>query len=323
MDCRARIKLNIEEHLKKSVKEIKFAIYPFGIQGQLAKQILSVEYGIEDVLIIDNYLCRYNKNIISLSELSNINCSKYVFLLVSSKEEIYAELRIGLAKYVKKEKIIDVFSIRPYVNIDDYFSPPYYSNPRYSAWELCAKEIYMNNIQGAVAEAGVHQGYSARILNRLFCNRKLYLFDTFKGFDNRDIEYDIEQGYKLSSYCSNDYTKNHLLADTNEQIVMSSMAYPENIVIKKGWFPDTTTDLEEEFCFVSLDMDLYKPIYAGLGYFYPRLTVGGYIFIHDYKRDDADWTGCGEAVRDYCHEMKIGYTPICDSEKYVSAVIAK
>lgn len=41
--------------------------------------------------------------------------------------------------------------------------------------------------------------------------------------------------------------------------------------------------IEDSFCFVSLDMDLYKPTYEGLHYFYPRLNHGGYIFIHDCR----------------------------------------
>ncbi len=41
--------------------------------------------------------------------------------------------------------------------------------------------------------------------------------------------------------------------------------------------------MEDEFCFVSLDMDFEELIYQGQVYFYPRVVVGGYIFVHDYN----------------------------------------
>jgi len=325
MDYRKKISNTIRKLLNTGEKNVLFAIYPFGEQGQLTKQILSLEYGIDDVLVIDNRLCEFNKNIKSLEDLSKIDCSKYLFLLVSDNENIYAEIRVGIAKYVNKDRIIDVLSTSPYLKNDEYFVPPVYSDPRFAAWELCAKEIYINNIPGAVAEAGVHKGHSARMINRLFCDRKLYLFDTFEGFDTRDIKHDIEQGFSLFNANPEDYLAARHLSGTDEQYVMSKMAYPNNVIIRKGWFPDTAAELEDEYCFVSLDMDLYKPIYTGLEYFYPRLNSGGYIFIHDYKSETADWAGCGQAVRDYCNNMKIGYIPVSDSlfSKNVSAVITK
>ena len=38
----------------------------------------------------------------------------------------------------------------------------------------------------------------------------------------------------------------------------------------------------EKFAFVSLDTDLYKPTLAGLEFFWPRMSKGGFIFIHDF-----------------------------------------
>jgi O-methyltransferase len=47
------------------------------------------------------------------------------------------------------------------------------------------------------------------------------------------------------------------------------MKYKENCIVRKGYFPETAEDLEDEFVFVSIDADLYEPIYNGLCYFYP------------------------------------------------------
>jgi O-methyltransferase len=51
-----------------------------------------------------------------------------------------------------------------------------------SSLELVAHEIYENNVIGEVAELGVYRGDFASIINALFPDRKLYLFDTFRGF---------------------------------------------------------------------------------------------------------------------------------------------
>lgn len=88
------------------------------------------------------------------------------------------------------------------------------------------------------------------------------------------------------------------------------MVSPENVAVRKGYFPATAAGLEDTFCFVSLDTDLYKPIMEGLEYFYPRLEHGGYIFVHDF--DKPNWPGVTTAVREYCDREKISYVPILD-----------
>ena len=75
----------------------------------------------------------------------------------------------------------------------------------------------------------------------------------------------------------------------------------------------------EEFVFVSIDTDLYDPIYNGLLYFYPRLIKGGYIFVHDYNNDG--YTGAKKAVQQFCKENQISFTPLPDS--CGTAIIAK
>ena len=68
-------------------------------------------------------------------------------------------------------------------------------------------------------------------------------------------------------------------------------------VVVKGYFPETTVGIEEAFCFVNLDFDLYNPTYAGLEYFYPRMSKGGVILIHDYF--SVGWTGVKQAVDEF------------------------
>ncbi len=70
--------------------------------------------------------------------------------------------------------------------------------------------------------------------------------------------------------------------------------------------------MEDEFCFVSLDMDFEELIYQGLVYFYPRLVVGGYIFVHDYN---SSLRGVEKAVDRYEKDFDIMLhkVPLCDT----------
>ncbi|HEX8277069.1 MAG TPA: TylF/MycF/NovP-related O-methyltransferase [Segetibacter sp.] len=172
---------------------------------------------------------------------------------------------------------------------------------RYSSLELCAHEINRNNISGSVAEVGVFQGEFAQKINEAFPKRKLYLFDTFEGFHKDDVSVENEKGY---STADDDFS------NTSEKMVLDRMQSPENCIIKKGYFPETAKDVTDTFVFVSLDADLYKPIYDGLKFFYPKLARGGYIFVHDFNNDL--YKGAREAVEKFCGEEGVGYFPLSD-----------
>ena len=181
---------------------------------------------------------------------------------------------------------------------------------RISNFELIVNEINEGNVKGNVAELGVYKGEFAKYINLAFPDRKFYLFDTFEGFDEKDVV--IEKGNEFSSG-EQDFT------NTSIGEVMSKMPHKENCIIKQGYFPDSLQGLEDTFCLVSIDPDLYKPILDGLEYFYPRLNKGGYILVHDYNNDS--YSGAKKAVREYCHRNNIPFTPLTDV--WGTVVIAK
>ena len=187
-------------------------------------------------------------------------------------------------------------------NRDNYIYK-YHDYIRISSLELVANEIYENKISGNVAELGVFQGRFAKYINQAFHDRKLYLFDTFEGFNEKDIK--KEENVNGRKGVIHDFSK------TNVESVLKKMRYKENCIIKKGYFPETVKDLEDSFVFVSIDVDLYEPIYNGLAYFYPRLKKGGYIFIHDFN-DAKIYKGAKIAVKKYCMEHSISYFPLTD-----------
>jgi hypothetical protein len=66
--------------------------------------------------------------------------------------------------------------------------------------ELCSREIHRIGVPGDIAEVGVGEGGTAFLLNHHFADRKLLLFDTFTGFDARDLTRNEELGLGGAPY---------------------------------------------------------------------------------------------------------------------------
>lgn len=184
------------------------------------------------------------------------------------------------------------------------------SRARKDCLEKIAQLFEHKNIQGAVAELGVYRGDFAKVINEIFPDRKLYLFDTFEGFPEEDMQYEI----------NNNLLKTEVgkLSNTSVDFVLGRMSHPEQCIIKKGYFPDTAVGLEEQFAFVNIDVDLYKPILAGLEYFWPRMAEGGYILVHDYFSFSYD--GAKKAIEEFAEKYNVGFAPIGDT---LSVIFAK
>lgn len=249
----------------------KFILFPFGEQGNMIKGILNNRYGIEETYIVDNGLAGISSNdkIISLEQMKQLDLTDQLILLTSDNEAVYSELRYQLLQCVSIDKVIDVFSYSMYFDEKVYYEKPYYSHPRLHALERAACEIYKNKVDGAIAECGVYKGWFANFMSRCMPDRTLYLFDTFSGFDNRDID-------ETEEIDSGRFREKTNLGDTSVEEALGNIGYRANAIVRKGYFPDTARGLEDErFAFVSLDTDLYKPILEGLKFFYPRLNAGG------------------------------------------------
>lgn len=224
----------------------------------------------------------FDKNVYSPSLISTIDFDYIVIASLSSMDSIKQQI-INLG--VSEERILTKYvenRVRARINFLRNLSI----------------QIRDDSISGNVAEAGVFQGDFASHINRYFPDKKLYLFDTFSGFDKRDIE--VEQMHRFSSVA-----EGHL-NNTSVDMVLQKMKYPNNVVIKKGYFPETAVGLEETFCFISMDLDLYKPTIEGLQLFWDKLSAGGVILIHDYY--SVGYLGIKQAVKEF--RLSAGVTAI-------------
>jgi O-methyltransferase len=162
---------------------------------------------------------------------------------------------------------------------DDYF--------RYATLGLAAQRVLDEDVPGAFAEVGVWRGETSAFLHRVAPERTLYLFDTFEGFDQRDLP---------------PGASDLRFRDTSQEAVRRRVGPSERVVLRPGYVPDTLAGLEDEtFAFVLLDLDLLDPTRASLEFFYPRLAPGGYLVMHDYNNSESDWA-CKRAFDEFLRD---------------------
>jgi hypothetical protein len=259
----------------------KVFIFGSGSTGKFILRLIEEKYTV--IGFIDNNHKRWGMNIdkykvFSPDKLKTSDFDGIVMGALVGFDEIPKQLA-GMG--ISKDKIIK-----------DFVEIPIKS--RIVFLEKLALLFTEQGISGSIAEGGVFQGEFAREMNRCFPKKKLYLFDTFSGFDKRDVAVEERNNYS-------EYGESHL-SNSSVKLVLNKLPHAENVIIRKGYFPETAEGIEEPFCFVNLDFDLYQPTLAGLEYFYPKMVNGGIILIHDYF--SSGYKGIKEAVKDF--EQKNG-----------------
>lgn len=183
---------------------------------------------------------------------------------------------------------------------------------RLAQFRLLAEEIRRLKLPGAVAELGVYRGDFAAEINRLFPERTLYLFDTFAGFTQQDLDAEPARN-QAGQAAVGDF------GDTDPRLVLSRLPHPQQAVLCPGRFPDTLPPDLPPLAFVSLDPDLYEPTRQGLRAFWPHLVPGGILLIHDYN--SAQFSGPHRAVREFCDTEYLLPIPLPDL--HGSAILQK
>jgi len=177
---------------------------------------------------------------------------------------------------------------------------------------LLLRELVARKIEGDLAELGVFRGYSARLIHHYLPERKLYLFDTFAGFDERDI--------KAEAAATGRKAETVAFSQTGVEQALTNIA-PQNgnVEVFAGYFPESVPAFlsARKFAFVHLDADLSEPMMAGLKFFYDRVVPGGFILAHDFN----SWPGARKAVAEFFSDKP--ERPIPMPDKSGSALIVK
>ena len=192
------------------------------------------------------------------------------------------------------------------------FSAAQTFSPKTAALRRLSRRMERLCVEGAVADLGTGYGDVAWQLNAMMPERKLYLFDTFSGYDKRDTDWERQLGLSEAQpgECGlTEYEREHY-----RDRLLGRMPYEDMVEIREGWFPETAYDLESErYALVHIDTGLYAPTYSGIQYFLPRMNRGGVILVSGYT--DGKTQSVYRAVCDL--EEKYGaflITPLCDIE---------
>jgi Macrocin-O-methyltransferase (TylF) len=160
---------------------------------------------------------------------------------------------------------------------------------RFISLVLNIRQLLEEGVDGDFAELGVWKGNSAALLAYFASgsNRRLFLFDTFSGFDQRDM-------------VGLDESKPLEFADTSLEYVQETVGQSGVTTYLKGYFPDTITDevRQTKFAIAHVDCDLYEPMKAALDFFYARMPRGAMLILHDYS--SGAWSGAKAAVDEFC-----------------------
>ena len=151
------------------------------------------------------------------------------------------------------------------------------------AFFLCKYFIYATKLEGNILECGVLRGFSSYLLillNQKISNniikKNFYLIDSFEGLS----EILPEDNPKESNI--HQHKKGDMKGDFKS--VQNLFSNFKNVKILKGWIPDIFNKINsnDQYCFVHLDVDLYKPTMDSLNFFYDRVVEGGLIITDDY-----------------------------------------
>jgi len=201
-----------------------------------------------------------------------------------------------LLSFYKDKEIIDLIKeIKS--EVDFAFYP-------YEAFMIYSVVKTQTDLEGDIAEVGVFQGGSAKLICEAKKDKKLYLFDTFTGLPQVS-ENDTHFGHK--HWYDNEFS------NTSEESIKKMLNKYDNVDIIKGIFPESGKKIiKNKFCFVHLDVDLYKSTIDSLRFFFPKMVEGGIILIHDYHSD-----GIQKAFREFKNENKIHLIELTGSQAMI------
>jgi O-methyltransferase len=139
----------------------------------------------------------------------------------------------------------------------------------------CARAC--SGLGGAMAEAGVYAGGSARLICEVKGDRPLHLFDVFETLQSpSEAPPPAATGHDIREHFGSVYA-----ARASVEAVLAG--YP-NVHIHPGVVPDSAIDVvaRDRFSFVHLDLDLAQGTRAALELFHPRMLPGGIILGDDH-----------------------------------------
>jgi O-methyltransferase len=147
--------------------------------------------------------------------------------------------------------------------------------------------VRARGVPGDVAECGVYKGGGARLLATVFGDRRLFLYDSFSGFEVDDSSGGIFHRGAFS--------------DSSLDSVKEYLSDRGNCLYFQGWLPDSAKSFRNPLCFIHMDMDHYESTLDSLRLFWPLVVSGGAVVFDDWE--DSCCPGVKRAVEEFFPDL--------------------
>ena len=135
------------------------------------------------------------------------------------------------------------------------------------------------DLPGSTAECGVRRGTGSALICQALretygSNNGHFAFDSFEGLPEPTEADRMKNG-------RHKWKKGKLR--TELEIARDLLAEFPFCQVVKGWIPETlTVAANYRFRFVHIDVDLHRPTWDSLAFFYPRMAAGGIFLLDDH-----------------------------------------
>jgi hypothetical protein len=137
-------------------------------------------------------------------------------------------------------------------------------------WNLCS----LTDPKGAIIEIGSYRGGGALHLSNCCPNRKIYICDSFGGFE------------QLHDKLDNLFKSNMFLDNTKNEVEALFANKKRDAEVIAGFFPESCRHKKlEPISFVHLDVDVYKATQESLHFLAPLMMAQSIIVLDDYQRN--------------------------------------
>jgi len=138
---------------------------------------------------------------------------------------------------------------------------------------------HAKSLEGDFVECGVFKGFLSSAIMQ-YCdwnalNRHFYLFDTFRGLDEKYVSKSEKDNGRME-LSKSEYSECY-------EKVKSNFAEFKNVHLVRGSIPETLTTVNiSKVCYLSIDMNCSLPEIAAANFFWDKMVSGAIAILDDY-----------------------------------------
>ncbi|MGP8297716.1 TylF/MycF family methyltransferase [Streptomyces inhibens] len=161
----------------------------------------------------------------------------------------------------------------------------------------CVETVLADDVAGDLIETGVWRGGACIYMRGILAahgvtDRTVWVADSFEGMpDTEEADHAVDRKMRLDQY-------NDVFAVSLDQVRENFARYgllDGQVAFLPGWFSETLPAAPiDKLAVLRLDGDLYDSTTDALTSLFPKLSVGGFVIVDDYKIPS-----CRQAIHDY------------------------